>query len=210
MQASVWKLAPASAASGGQLGDRVDHALRVLRGAAHHQHGVGADERGHGVDVGAPVVAHRHLVQPEPEVVGGLVERGVGAGRHDHLRLGDAPLLAAALAGGLHRAEDALGAAGGHEAGDVVVAVEQVGGDAHDVALDAAEARERLGVEGVVVEEHLGDRLHHRVRLGAGVVDHPEGLAVLPAHVAGAQLGERVDDLGLAHPRLRQRHGRPR
>ena len=35
-----------------------------------------------------------------------------------------------ALAGRLHRAEDALGAAGGHEAGDVVVAVEQVGGDA--------------------------------------------------------------------------------
>ena len=76
--------------------------------------------------------------------MGGLVERRVGAGRHDHLRLGDAALLAAALAGGLHRAEDALGAAGGHEAGDVVVAVEQVGGDADDVALDAAEARERL------------------------------------------------------------------
>ena len=138
----------------------------------------------------------------------GLVEGGVGAGRHHHLRLGDAALLAATLACGLHRAEDALGAAGGHEAGDIVVAVEQVGGDAHDVALDAAEARERLGVEGVVVEEHLGDRLHHRVRLGTGVVDHAEGLAVLPAHVAGAQLGQRVDDLGLAHPCLRQRHGR--
>ena len=63
------------------------------------------------------------------------------------------------------------------------------------------------GVERVVVEEHLGDGLHHRVRLGPGVVDHPEGLAVLPAHVAGAKLGEGVDDLVLAHPRLRQRHG---
>ena len=120
--------------------------------------------------------------------MGGLVEGGVGAGRHDHLRLGDAPLLAAPLAGGLHRAEDALGAAGGHEAGDVVVAVEQVGGDARRRRSGCGQARERLGVEGVVVEEHLGDRLHHRVRLGSGVVDHAEGLAVLPAHVAGAQL----------------------
>ena len=132
----------------------------------------------------------------------------MGAGRHDHLGLGDAALLAAALACGLHRAEDALRAAGGHEAGDVVVAVEQVGGDAHDVALDATEARERLGVQGVVVEEHPGDGLHHRVGLGTGVVDHAEGLAVLPAHIAGAHLGQRLDDLGLVPACLRQRHSR--
>jgi hypothetical protein len=147
-------------------------------------------------------------VHAEAEVVRGLVEGGMGAGRHDHLRLGDASLLSRPLAGGLHGAEDALGATRRHEAGDVVVTVQEVGGDAHDVALDAPEARERLGVEGVVVEEHLGDLLHDRVRFGSRVVDQPEGLAVLPAHVAGAQLGEGVDDLGPAHPGRRQRHGR--
>ena len=116
MHASVWKLAPDLGGQRRQLGDRIDHALRVLRRAADDQHRVRSDERRHGVDVGAPVVAHRHLVQPDAEVVGRLVERRVGAGRHHHLRLGDAALLAAALAGRLHRAEDALGAARGHEA----------------------------------------------------------------------------------------------
>ena len=192
MQASVWKLAPTSAARAASSGIGSTTPCGYCGALPTTSTVLGPTWRGHGVDVGAPVVAHGHLVHSQAEVVGGLVEGGVGTGRHHHLRLGDAPLLAAALAGGLHRAEDALGAAGGHEAGDVVVAVQEVGGDADDIALDAAQARERLGVEGVVVEEHLGDLLHHRVHLGSRVVDHPEGLAVLPAHVAGAQLGEGV------------------
>ena len=49
-----------------------------------------------------------------------------------------------------------------------------------------AEAREGVGVEGVVVEEHRRRRLHDLVRLRPGVVDHPEGAAVLPAGVAAA------------------------
>ena len=83
---------------GRELGDGVDHALRVLRRAAHHQHRVRPDGLRHGVDVGPPVVADGHLVQADPEVVRGLVEGSMGAGRHDHLGLGDAALLAAALA----------------------------------------------------------------------------------------------------------------
>jgi hypothetical protein len=58
-----------------------------------------------------------HLVEPDAEQVGGLVERGVGALGHDHLGLGDAALGPAALAGRLHPAQDRLGAAAGEEPG---------------------------------------------------------------------------------------------
>ena len=74
----------------GELGDRVDDALRVLRRGADDEHGVVVDARGHRVDVGAEVGAHRHLVHPDAEVVRGLVERGVRALGDDHLGCGDA------------------------------------------------------------------------------------------------------------------------
>ena len=40
MQASVWKLAPAVRGERRELGDGVDHALRVLRCRADDEHGV--------------------------------------------------------------------------------------------------------------------------------------------------------------------------
>ena len=74
------------------LGNRIDHALRVLRRGADDQHRVVVDARRHRVDVGAPVVAHGDLVQRDAEVVRGLVERSVGAVGDHHLGLGDAAL----------------------------------------------------------------------------------------------------------------------
>jgi hypothetical protein len=80
------------------------------RGRADHEHGVLVDEVGHGVGIGPPVVAHRHLVELEAEVERPLVERSVGRLGHDHLGLVDVALLAALLPCSLDRHEDALGA----------------------------------------------------------------------------------------------------
>jgi hypothetical protein len=43
MQASTWQFAPTLAGELGDLGDRIDHALRVLRRRADHEHGVRVD-----------------------------------------------------------------------------------------------------------------------------------------------------------------------
>ena len=88
MHASTCIDAPTARRELGELGDRVDHALRVLRRGSDDERRVVVDERGHRVDVGAEVGAHRNLVHPDAEVVRALVERGVRAVGDHHLGLG--------------------------------------------------------------------------------------------------------------------------
>ena len=76
---------PALAGHRGQVGDGVDHTLGVGRGGAD-QHDRGVVHRvGHGVDVGGEVRADRDPSRLDVEVVGGLLEGGVGAGGHHHV-----------------------------------------------------------------------------------------------------------------------------
>ena len=141
MQASVWKLAPTSAASAASSGIGSITPCGYC-GALPTTSTVFSLTQAAMASTSARQSSRTGtLCTCSAEVVGGLVEGGVGAGRQHHLGRGDAPLLAAALAGGLHRAEDALGAAGGHEPGRVG-AVEEVGGDADHLRLDLGQARE--------------------------------------------------------------------
>ena len=79
--------------------------------------------------------------------------------------------------------------------GHVVVAVEQRGRPAHDLALDRRERRERLRVQGVLVEVEAGRLLGDLVHRRTTVVDHAERLAVRPSHVVRPLLGELTDHL---------------
>ena len=163
MQASTWQLMPRSAA-GGDVGDRVDDALRVLRRRADDQHGVVVDRRGHGVDVGPPIVSHGDAAVLEAEVVGAFSNAAWADGEYD-VRPADAPLDQAPLPGGFDGEEDALGAAGGHERRPPA-AVEPAAHDGDDVLLDPPEARERIRVERVLGHEAAVRVLGHRADLG--------------------------------------------
>ena len=114
----------------------------------------------------------------------------MGAGGQHHVRAFDALLATTTLTRGLHREQQALGAAGGHEAGGIGAALEPVGHDADDLALDATQARERIRVEGVLGAEAtvclLGDRDH----VVAGVVGERERPALTPPHVVLLHLVE--------------------
>ena len=94
----------------GDVGDRVDDALRVLGGGPDDQHRVVVDRCGHRIDVGPPVAAHRDPTALDTEVVAPLLERGVGTGGQDDVGRSDPLLAAPPLAGRLHRHQQALGA----------------------------------------------------------------------------------------------------
>lgn len=132
---------------GGQFADGVDEAVGVGGGGADDEDGVGGDGGLHGGHVGAEVGGDGDAHQPDAEVVGGFVEGGVGGGGQDHLGGVDTrPVCSGPFAGGQHGHENALCAAGGHVAYDVVVAAEQAGAHGYHFGLKAAQAGEGGGV----------------------------------------------------------------
>ena len=123
----------------------------------------------------------------QPEVVGGLVEGRVGGDRQhdlgiDRLRAVDAGVVARRL----DREHDALGAAAGHVADDLIVAPQQVGHRANHVLLHAAGARVHVDVERVLGEEArvgVGGQL---VGVTAGVVQARQNAAAAPVDILSA------------------------
>ena len=126
----------------------------------------------------------------EAEVVGALLERGVGrGGQHDVGPL-DPALGPAPLAGGLDGEEDALGPAGRHEAGGVGTTVQPSRHDVDDVLLHATQAREGVGVQGVLGHVPAVGLLGHGLDLRPRGVGERQGPAVPPADVASPQVLE--------------------
>ena len=97
------------------------------------------DGVGHRIKVGRPVLGHVHDTGSQPEQVGSLVEGRMGAGRQHDLRLVDAALGPGPLPGRLHRTQDALGPAAGHEACRALRAVEQVSCPGAEFGLNSAQ-----------------------------------------------------------------------
>jgi hypothetical protein len=79
----------------------------------------------------------------------------------------------------LHGHEDRFGAAGGHRAARVVVAVEQVVHNGDGLALHLAQAGEDERVERVLEQRVAPRRLEQRVDLRACVVDQGPGAGVV-------------------------------
>ena len=140
-----------------------------------------------------------------PNSCAGFVERGVRALGDDHLRRRDAAL-AAAFACGLDRQQDALGATRCHEPGRAFGRVQQSRARADHLRLELGEARECLGVQRVLVQEHLRRGLGHLVYAGAAVVHETEGATLLPTRVSRALGRQRRNDLVLRHAPLGKTH----
>ena len=169
----------------GDLGHRVDDALRVGGSRPHEQHGVLGDGRAHRLGlgpVGPRVDVDEHRL--DPEGVSGLEEGRVGGRRQDHPRVRH---LGPCVTGGEDGEEDRLGASGGHRA-DGLGPVEEPGGPPREVVLHRQQRGEGGGVEAV------GGRIHREglptelVDIGeTGVVDVGEGPAAVRRQVVLAQ-----------------------
>ena len=206
MHASTWQLMSRSAAMAAMPGIGSITPCGYCGCGTDHQDRVVVDRVGHRVDVGLPVVAHRHTAALEAEVVAALLERGVRAGGQHHVRGGDATLLAAALAGALHGHQQALGAARRHETGTVGAGLQPVADDADDVGLQRAQARERVGVQRVLRAEASVGLLGHRHHVLARAVGQGERVAVAPSHVVRLHPVESVEDLVAAEADAGERH----
>jgi hypothetical protein len=190
---------------GGQVLDRVDEPVRVGAGRADEQDGPVGQVVAHPVDVHEVVRPHRRVQHLDAEVVPGLVQGDVRGPRHDHLRLGDAPLGARPLAVGVDSTDQALGAAtGDHPArllpGVVLgdgVRVEHAQRHRHDLALELVGAGVHVPLQDVRVCEGLEGLGQEVVVLVVPAVDRAGATAGVPQRVLfgghGAQL---VDDLG--------------
>ena len=209
----------------GDFGDRVDHALRILRGRGNEHDRVVVGRSAHRVGVGAPVATNCDPPHFDVKVGASLLESSVGRRRQHHVGPGDcawppgcvggsalsfvvtklvAGRLTELVAGSLHRHEDALGAAAGEEAAGTCWSMQPASDDCQHVGLHGAQRRECVDVEGVLAGEPsvgLGGEL---VGLWAGVVGEREHPAVLPAHVAVAQRLEAAQGLLRAPAVLRQ------
>jgi hypothetical protein len=158
--------------AGGQFrngGNRVHHALGILRRGPHHQHRVRTDLPGHGIHVGRPVVAYGCLADRQAEQVGSLVKRGMGAFRQDDLACGDAAFLAAALPGGEHSAKNGFGAAAGQKPCCRRRPVAAGPPSSPRLRTESAERRKRFGVQGVLVQIQGRGALRHFVHPGTTV-----------------------------------------
>ena len=123
----------------------------------------------------------------------------MGALGQDDLGFGDRAFGPGPLPGGLHGAEDALGASAGQESGGLRRSVEEVGRPPAELGLDLAQGREGRGVEGVLVEEEPCGPFGHVADLVATVEHEAEGAPLGPSDVVvplGVQFPDHLVDRG--------------
>jgi hypothetical protein len=192
----------------GDVADRVDHAMRVLRRGGSDEHGVRVDQRLEILDVGAVAGGQAREAHLEAEVLRRLVEGGVDRLGRDDVRLAELLVLAAcAIPRRLHREQDRLGAAARHRADDVGAAVDHRCGHADDLGLHLLQALEGHRVEEVLREEELVGGLQRLLVFLARVVDEAERTAVAPVGVALAEALHALDQLGPRHAAVGNRDG---
>ncbi len=147
----------------GELRERIDGAEGVVGRRAHDRHRALGDGRGHGPRIGRVVAGRRHADLPDPEDLRGLLECGMSALGHHHLRLGQARAPhSGALQGAADPHQDALGSARGDVA-DGFRPAEELGRDGDHIGFQPRDAREHaagaeavgLDVERVRVLQHL-------------------------------------------------------
>jgi hypothetical protein len=192
---------PGRGGQGGHLADRVEHAVRIGRGADHDQRRPLVQQVGDGGDVGpAGDRVDRHVRDLEIEQMGRLAERGVRGHRQEQPGAPGAAVPAPALPGGEDRQQAALRAAAGQRADRVGPAAEQCERGADQVVLDPGDAGEGGRVEGVgPLERGLGGRGQRLDVVAPGVVDVGHGGAAVGRDVAGLQRGELGEYVLRAH-----------
>ena len=194
MQLSTWNKTSCFCAIGAISLHRIDDAVRIGHGRRDDQRGDGRDRLfdllGDGAE-GLGIDRHQHLL--EPEIVGALVEGGMGGDRqHD---LGRRDLLGGArpIPRGLDGQHAAFGAATGEIADHIFVAALHGGRDRDQLALHAREAGIDGGIERVLSEVlHIG-ALGDALDVRPAVIDIGQRLAFAPRHVAISEMGELVE-----------------
>ena len=161
--------------------------MRIRRRRPDHQHRVHVDGATHGRDIGPQIIADRHPYQLESEIVGGFVEGRMRRRGQDDLRLLDlGPGRSSPFAGGQHRHQDALGAAGGHVAGRGSLAAQQVAHHRDDLGFEAPQAGEGGRVKAVLGEEHPVGVLEQSRHVVVGLEYQAEDATVAPIDVSAA------------------------
>ena len=141
----------------GNLGDGVQHALRVAHGRGHHANGVGRDCLGVGGGLGAEGDGvHGQVHQAHAKVGAGLVKGGVRSDGRNELRLAHAAQRARHVAVRLDGHQDGLGAAAGHGAAGLCAAVKGLAAHGHHLRLHLAQHGEDVGVQRVGQRVALG------------------------------------------------------
>jgi len=200
-------------AGGGELaefGDGVDHAESVGGRGGVEADGLVINRGRHGCRVGAEVRADGHAADFEPEVVGGLIQRGMGGvGRDDAGALEAGPGCAGPLPHGGDGKEDALGAAAGEDAGSAGAA-EEVGDRFEDLRFHAGEAGEDADAEAVLDEEHPEGFAEDVFEVVGGVPDVGAVAAAPPVEVAGAHGLHFGGEFGPRAAAFGHGHGAPR
>jgi len=162
----------------------------------------------HGGRVSQVAAVDRYADEVHVEVVGGLGQGCVAAGRTDHRGPGDPALVAGDVPPGLDRLEQALGATRGEETVDLaarswIVCAEQAGSTAHEVVAEQADARERQHVQAVLGGVQA-ERVHQElVVLIAGRVHEAEDPPTPPVLVVRLALGERGENRVFGDPFFR-------
>ncbi len=184
---------------GAELRDRIDDAARKAgRGADDHD-GVVVGGSGDRLRVGAEIGSGIGAANLQIHEARRLAERGMRGIRHDEVAAvsGIAAPAARPVAAGLHRHDDALGAAGAEMAGRAVGSMEKIEADLDDFLLHLNEARkgapcaERVfgEVEAVGLPADIGNVV------GAAAEDVGGEAAAAPIGVrgrAGLQLDEQL------------------
>ena len=188
----------------GEILDRVDHPMGVLRSGTDDENRSICDCVGRGVDVASVVIGARDKDDIESEVVGGFVKGGVGVSART-ISPRSIPRSARARSRAVLTAIRIDSVPPEVEAGGVIT-MEQGGHRADHLSLDLAERRDGEGVERVLVEIHRGGVLGDCVHLGSAVVDETEGTPVLPACVVAAQRPESFEHLVVAESGVGEGH----
>ncbi len=169
------------------LGNRVDHALRVAWCRSHQQNRVFGDGRSHGIRFhleSGRVDVHHHRRQAQ--VMRRLVERGVRCLGQYHFGPDDLWMQRPRpVSGGLHGQHNAFGAARCHVADHILVATQQGGQHAHHVGFQFQHRREYRWVEPVLAQVRHVCLLDHVAGVFARAVNVAPDLARFPIHIMG-------------------------
>ena len=152
----------------GNLRHGVDQPLRVLRGRGDQHDGLIVNRPSHRSGIGPPVIAHGHATHLHTEVGAGFFKGCVRGGWQHHV--GASFVVTKLVARGLHRHEDALGAAARKEPPGAAWRPQPACDNREHVCLHRAQRREGIHVESVLAGEPAVGLRGELVGLRRGVI----------------------------------------
>src|SRR5664280_2485278 len=174
---------------------RVDDAVRVLGRRPKDHDRVPVHQFLDGLKVNSQVLGQRGASDLDTEVLAALFPGHVCRLGDDHLRLAYASGIATVTVG-LYRQQAAFRTAGGHDAADLVVAVQEVAGRAQNLSLETLQALEGRRIQAIGGEVLAISFLEKPVVVVVQVIDEAPRLGFLILRIVLAEGFEVGEDLG--------------